>query len=310
MNELVNRLKRMGKHFRKWARRRDIHAYRIYDRDLPQFPFAVDIYEDCLSINEFVNDTVTSRNNYEEWRSEVIKTFRETLDFPEEKVFIRKRERQKGEKQYSRNDYTNRMMEVREGGLKFLVNLNDYLDTGLFLDHRPLRGMVREEAKGKRFLNLFCYTGSFTVYAAAGGASSSVSVDTSANYLDWLENNLRLNDLSGPQHETARMDSREFLESYKGPGFDLVVCDPPVFSTGKKLKRDFDVLRDHPELIDACLGVMNPGGKLYFSTNFRKFKIRWTATGLQGDAKEITAKTIPDDFRNKKIHTCYEIVKG
>lgn len=307
MIELINRLKRMHKHFAKWAKRRNIYAYRVYDRDIPTYPFAIDIYGDKLSINEYLNETVTSRKNYPAWRTEVINTIMNSLGFTKENTYIRTREKQKGSSQYSKLANTNERFVIEEGGLKFLVNLGDYLDTGLFLDHRPLRGIVREEVKDKRFLNLFCYTGSFTAYAAAGGASATVSVDTSEIYLDWLKENLSLNHLSGNKHEFVNMDAREYLESYKGKPFDLIVCDPPVFSTGKKNLRDFDALRDHPELIDSCLHILNPGGILYFSTNFRKFSIRW-----QGNAEvvDITKKTIPEDFRNERIHTCYRIAKN
>ena len=304
MVELENRLKRMHRHFAKWARRRGIFAYRVYDKDIPAYPFAVDIYGDKLSINEYLNDTVTSRKNYSEWRLQVLKTIRESLGFAEENTYVRAREKQKGKTQYAKLDNKKERIVIEECGLKFYVNLGDYLDTGLFLDHRPLRGMVREQSNGNRFLNLFSYTGSFTVYAAAGGALETVSVDTSEVYLDWLKDNLELNGLNSESNQIVAMDVREYLQHYTGKKFDLIVCDPPVFSTGKKLLRDFDVLRDHPDLIDACLNVLAPGGILYFSTNFRKFSIRW-----KGKAEDITAKTIPDDFRNERIHTCYKIVQ-
>jgi len=308
MQDLKNRLLKKFHHLKKWARRRDIHAYRLYDRDIPEYPFAIDIYESRLCISEYLNDTVTLRKNYNEWRTNVITLIGETIGVEPEKIHIRSRQRQKENTQYDKMNQKSEFLEITEGGLKFLVNLTDYLDTGLFLDHRITRGMIREEAAGKNFLNLFCYTGAFTVYAAAGKARSSVSVDTSPVYLDWFEKNMAINHLQSDQHLSVRADAREFLDTYKGPAFDLIFCDPPVFSTGKKLTRDFDVLRDHPALIESCLKILSPGGVLYFSTNFRKFKIQW-----QGAFEDITQKTIPEDFSQKsgkkQIHVCYRIQK-
>jgi len=304
MEDLKNRLVKMHKHFGKWARRRDIHAWRVYDRDLPDYPFAVDIYEDRLCVSEYLNDSVTSRKNYDSWRIQVMSAIGEALGFSTDKIYSRVRQRQKGNTQYEKISTSSDFFEVREGGLKFLVNLGDYLDTGLFLDHRPTRSMIREESAGKHFLNLFCYTGAFTVYAASGGASSSVSVDTSGVYLDWLEKNMDLNGFTSPVHVTEKADAREFLNSYEGKPFDLVFCDPPVFSTGKKLARDFDVLRDHPALVESCLKVLSPGGVLYFSTNYRKFRLQWP-----GKFEDISQQTIPEDFRNRQIHVCYRIKK-
>jgi len=304
MQDFRNRLVKSYRHFSKWARRRDIHAYRIYDRDLPAYPFAIDIYEKSLCVSEYINDSVTSRKNYDEWRSQVISTIAETLEIPPENIFTKTRQRQKGNTQYEKYSSQGEFMEVREGGLKFYVNLSDYLDTGLFLDHRPTRDIIRREASGKKFLNLFCYTGAFSVYAAAGGALESTSVDTSAVYLDWYEKNMRLNKLTSDRHISVQADAREFLNDYRGKAFDVIFCDPPVFSTGKRLNRDFDVLRDHPDLINSCLKHLAPGGTLYFSTNFRKFKIQW-----QGSYEDISQKTIPEDYRNKQIHVCYRIRK-
>ena len=294
----------MHKHFSKWARRRDIHAYRVYDRDLPTYPFAIDIYEDRRCVSEYLNDSVTARKNYEQWRTQVMNTVGETLGFGSDKIYTRTRQKQRGSAQYEKISDRSEFFEVREGGLKFLVNLSDYLDTGLFLDHRPTRSIIREESAGKHFLNLFCYTGAFTVYAASGNAASSVSVDTSAVYLEWLNNNMQLNGLQSERHSSVQADAREYIHSYRGKPFDLIFCDPPVFSTGKKLARDFDVLRDHPDLIENCLKILSPGGTLYFSTNFRKFRIQW-----EGKVEDISQKTIPDDFRNKQIHVCYKIKK-
>jgi 23S rRNA G2069 N7-methylase RlmK/C1962 C5-methylase RlmI len=199
---------------------------------------------------------------------------------------------------------------VRENGLKFLVNLSDYLDTGLFLDHRVTRSLVRSEAAGKRFLNLFAYTGAFTVYAAAGGAASTTTVDLSNTYLRWAKQNLRLNGFTGQAHRLARDDARKFLEYHPpGPAYDLAVVDPPTFSRSKKLDRDWDIQRDHAELLNRLLRLMTPGGAIYFSTNFRTFKL--AADELRrAETREITRQTIPPDFRESRIHRCWRIVKA
>jgi 23S rRNA (cytosine1962-C5)-methyltransferase len=304
MEDFKNRLLKMYRHFSKWARRRNIFAYRIYDRDIPQFPFSVDIYEDCLYICEYISETVTSRKNYEDWREEALSVINETTNIRKSNTFIRQRQRQKGNSQYEKLASTGNFMEVREGSLKFLVNLTDYLDTGLFLDHRPIREIIKNQSNGKRFLNLFCYTGAVSVYAAAGGASLTTSVDTSAVYLKWAENNFTLNNLQTTNRQMVEKDSRLFLDECPENSYDLIFCDPPVFSSGKKHYRDFDVLRDHPELVDSCLRVLSPGGVLYFSTNFKKFKLQW-----KGEFEDITKQSIPDDFKNQKIHVCYRIKK-
>ncbi len=311
MKDLENRLLRMGKHWNKWAKRRGIEAYRVYDRDIPEYPYVVDIYGDSLVIAAYVNDTVTSRKNYEEWNQQVVTTIRTVLGFSEDKTFLKSRERQSAGTQYEKKNETGTKVVVSEGGLRFEVNPSDYLDSGLFADHRILRDRIRSMAAGKRFLNLFCYTGSFTVYAAAGGAQT-VSVDTSGPYLEWLARNMQLNGIGEQGHEKIRDDVRKFLEFYKGPSFDIIFIDPPVFSRGKKLERDFDVARDHADLIENALAVLNPGGVLFFSTNMRKFRIQWKPEGSRfrgSRVKDITAETIPEDFRNKNIHTCYEISK-
>jgi 23S rRNA G2069 N7-methylase RlmK/C1962 C5-methylase RlmI len=189
------------------------------------------------------------------------------------------------------------------------VNLSDYVDTGLFLDHRITRGMVRDAAASKHVLNLFAYTGSFTVYAAAGGAASTTTVDLLPTHLEWAEENLRLNGLLAPHHALVQADSRDYLASLRGrPKFDLAIVDPPTFSNSKRMDDDWDVQQDHAELLAATLEVLRPGGVLFFSTNSRRFKFEESA--LAGaTVREITKHTIPEDFRNKRIHRCWRIVK-
>jgi 23S rRNA (cytosine1962-C5)-methyltransferase len=196
---------------------------------------------------------------------------------------------------------------VAEGGHRFLVNLHAYLDTGLFLDHRNTRALVQSQARGRRFLNLFCYTGSFTVYAAAGGAGSSLSMDLSNTYLDWAGRNFELNGVDRRSHRLERADVLEWLAAAGSgePHFDLIVLDPPSFSASKAMRRTLDVQRDHPELLQRCAQLLAPGGILYFSTNLRTFRFDpAAAAGLKGE--EISTRTVPEDFRNRRIHRCWQ----
>lgn len=307
--EFSNRLKKLARHLRRWPAKRGITCYRIYERDIPEVPLVVDRYEDALHISEFDRPHDRTAAEHADWLDHMVRAAAEALETPRELVFLKHRQRQRGDSQYERVDDRRAMRVVNEGGLKFQVNLSDYVDTGLFLDHRLTRSMVRDAAAGTRFLNLFAYTGAFTAYAAAGGATETTTVDLSANYLDWAEENLRLNGLNGPAHEFIRDDSREFLASLRGrPQFDLAVVDPPTFSNSKRLDEDWDVQRDHAGLLRQVLAVMQPGGAVFFSTNFRKFKL--DEQSLAGaDVREISKHTVPEDFRNKRIHRCWRIVK-
>jgi 23S rRNA (cytosine1962-C5)-methyltransferase len=306
MQDLKNRLERMKKHWAKWARRRSITCYRVYDRDIPEYPFIADIYEDHLILTEVASTAFEAKGDLERRRAEIREIFREMLEIQPKNTHLKTRVRRGEGEQYEKLAEGDNAI-VGENGLKFFIYPDNWLDVGLFLDHRNLRARVRDEAQGKNVLNLFCYTGSFSVYAAAGGAALVHSVDLSANYLDIAEKNLALNNLQKITHENFRLDSREFLASAKPAFYDIIVCDPPVFSKSRRQERDFDVLRDHPELIRACLGALKPGGVLYFSTNFRKFRIRFPEATDRATVKEITKQTIPEDFRNKWIHTAYEI---
>lgn len=299
----------MKKHLAKWARRRNITCYRLYDRDIPEYPFVADLYEDHMILTEMASESVQSRPDYAAWKTGIVELFRSTWEIRPENLHLKTRFRRSEGEQYEKLGDGDSVV-VHENGLKFLIYPENWLDTGLFLDHRNLRSKVRESCAEKRVLNLFCYTGSFSVYAAAGGASLVHSVDLSAKYLGILEENLRLNGLTSVAHENFRLDSREFLAGAEPGHYDIIVCDPPVFSKSRKQERDFDVLRDHPQLVRDCLKALKSDGVLYFSTNFRKFRIRFPEEGDRGDkaaVKNITNQTIPEDFRNKWIHTCYEI---
>ncbi|RIK83132.1 MAG: bifunctional 23S rRNA (guanine(2069)-N(7))-methyltransferase RlmK/23S rRNA (guanine(2445)-N(2))-methyltransferase RlmL [Planctomycetota bacterium] len=308
--EFANRLKKRAHHLRRWPTKRGITCYRLYERDIPEVPLAVDRYEDALHIAEFERPHDRTPAEHADWLDHMVRTAADVLGVPRDLVFVKHRERQRGRQQYERVADRQAIRVVQEGGLRFQVNLSDYVDTGLFLDHRITRSMVRNDAQGATFLNLFAYTGAFTVYAAAGGAAETTSVDLSPMYLEWAETNLRLNGFDGPQHRLRRADARGYLATVGGkPRFDLAVVDPPTFSNSKRLNEDWDVQRDHAALLAQVLRVMRPGGVVYFSTNSRRFKLDETA--LAGTTyREITRQTIPEDFRNARIHRCWRIVKA
>jgi 23S rRNA G2069 N7-methylase RlmK/C1962 C5-methylase RlmI len=223
------------------------------------------------------------------------------------KVFCKRRSRQRGTSQYEKLDERQAEIVANEGNLRFLVNLSDYLDTGLFLDHRITRGMVRDEARSAHVLNLFCYTGSFTVYAAAGGAKSTTSVDLSNTYLDWARRNLELNGFGSRRHRLVHQDVLTFLQRDTGGGYDLAVVDPPTFSNSKSAQRDWDVQRHHGELLNLLIARMRGGGIIYFSTNSRRFRL--DEQGINApEVRDITRQTLPDDFRNQRIHKVFRIV--
>ena len=303
----ANRVLKMARHLGKWARRTGVSCYRIYDADIPEFPLAIDLYEDYLHVAEYKRRHSLTPEEYEAWQSGCIAVLSEVLEMPEENIFFKLREPQKGKAQYEKQAWEKRELSVGENGLRFWVNLSDYLDTGLFLDHRITRSKVREQAAGKRVLNLFAYTGSFTVYAAAGGARATTTIDLSNTYLEWAQRNLELNGLAGPQHRFLREDVIEWLKHPSGELYDLVILDPPTFSNSKRMREVLDVQRDHVDLIQGALRRMSPGGILYFSTNLRSFKM--DSSSIKGaQIKDITRQTIPEDFRNQRIHHCFELI--
>ncbi len=299
----------MKKHLGKWARRRGITCYRLYEKDIPEYPFIADLYEDHMILTELASEAIQSRRDYDDWKKQATETFRSTWEIRPENLHLKTRYKRAEGEQYEKLAEADGVV-VHEAGLKFKIYPDNWLDTGLFLDHRNLRGMVREQATGKKVLNLFCYTGSFSVYAAAGGAALVHSVDLSQRYLGIVEENLKLNSLDAVPHEQMRLDAREFLAEAKPAFYDIIICDAPVFSKSRKQERDFDVLRDSPQLVRDSLKALTKGGVLYFSTNFRKFSLRFDAQAEKATVKNISAKTIPEDFRNKWIHTCYEIRHG
>ncbi len=304
----ANRLRKNARALRRWPSRRGITCYRLYDRDIPEIPLAVDLYDNHLHIAEYdrPHDRTPAQNV--EWLELMAQTAGDTLDVPLANIHLKRRQRQRGAAQYGKFAQTGCTLTVTEDGLQFEVNLSEYLDTGLFLDHRLTRRMVRDESADKRVLNLFAYTGAFSVYAAAGAAAQTTTVDLSKTYLAWAQRNMAANGFTGPAHRFIQSDALAFVRGASpNTRYDLAVIDPPTFSTSKRTDDAFDVQHDHVELLTATMKLMSPGGVIYFSTNFRTFK--FDPAALPGlDAAEITDKTIPEDFRNKRIHRCWRMV--
>lgn len=306
-----NRLRKNGRHFRKWAHARGLTCFRVYDRDIPEYPYAVDLYGDRVHLVEYPRRKALRTGTVEEQREEVLATVAHVLEVPPEHIHVKTHTPQPwGRKQYERQGQGSEKLVVEEQGLKFSVNLGDYLDTGLFMDHRLTRARVREEARDKNFLNLFAYTGAFTVYAAAGGAARTVTVDLSNTYLDWAEENLALNGLASTRHTLIRADVLPWLEEQadEPERYELVVCDPPSFSTSKRMSGSFNVQRDHSRLLKAIRAVLAPGGVLYFSTNFLGFELSDGAIRDFEKVEELTPDSIPEDFQRKEIHRCWRMV--
>jgi len=292
------RLARQLKERRSWAARNKISCFRVYDREDAEFPLLIDLYEDRLVWSLMTEDD-------EDVPEAVLDQASAATGIGRERFRVKARRKQRGKDQYEKLAEDEELITAREGGLKFLVNVSDYLDTGLFLDHRWTRSYVRELAAGRKVLNLFCYTGSFSVYAAQGGAFETVSVDLNQNYLDWAQKNLELNGLAGPRHRFVRRDAVEYLRTETKPRFDVIVLDPPTFSNSKKMDGTFDVQRDHAELIRRCLKLLTPDGVLVFSTNFQKFRFDVSALG-PCRAVETTPFTVPSDFK-KQAHRSWFI---
>ena len=303
--DFANRLRKNCKRVMKWARKEGVSCYRVYDRDLPEYNVAIDLYEKYIHIQEFAAPASVSPELAGERFRTVVKVVRELFGAHSDRVFIKTRRRQRGKGQYQRSSSTGKMFEVREGDCSFLVNFTEYLDTGLFLDHRPTRKKIFEEARGKRFLNLFGYTGTATVQAAAGGAASTLTVDLSETYLHWTRMNLYLNGFDTVKHQTVRADCLQWLKESRDR-FDLIFVDPPTFSNTKKERRVFDVQRDHVRLITATMQRLERGGLLLFSTNFKKFKLD-QALLQRYRIEESTATSVPFDFDRTKIHQSWEI---
>ncbi|TWT82886.1 Ribosomal RNA large subunit methyltransferase K/L [Planctomycetes bacterium CA13] len=305
----ATRLRKRAKHLRRWPTKRGITCFRLYERDIPEIPLIVDRYEDYLHITEYERPHDRDPAQHANWLDLMAETAGKTLEIAKQNVYFKRRGRQRGKTQHQKIGETNQTIEVNEGGLKFLVNLSDYVDTGLFLDHRIARQMVRDLSQGKHFLNLFAYTGAFSVYAAAGGAKSTLSVDLSKSYLDWAWQNMRLNGFSGNEHRFVAEDVVTFVREHPaGEKYDLVVFDPPTFSNSKRTEHDWDVQNDAVPLLNDLLPLVRKGGVIYFSNNFRRFKFDPESLPVS-EVHEISSQTVPEDFRNRRIHRCWRIVR-
>ena len=309
------RLDKNARHWGRWARRRGIGAWRVYDRDLPEFPLAIDCYaplDSALGLRVHLQEIETGWQQDEAahgaWMAAVAQAVERVLGVTGLAIAVKARRRRKGREQHGKTGAQGQEFAIGEGGLAFLVNLESYLDTGLFLDHRALRALVRERAAGRRMLNLFAYTGSFTVYAATGGATGSDTVDLSNTYLDWAARNFALNGMDLARHALFRADAREWLERAQDEGrrYGLIVLDPPSFSNSKAMDGVLDVQRDHGLLIANARALLEPGGELYFSTNLRSFVLD-PALAADPRTQEITGETLPEDFRDRRIHRAWRI---
>ncbi|TPD50678.1 MAG: bifunctional 23S rRNA (guanine(2069)-N(7))-methyltransferase RlmK/23S rRNA (guanine(2445)-N(2))-methyltransferase RlmL, partial [Thalassolituus maritimus] len=304
----ANRLKKNMKNLGKWANRENVHCYRIYDADIPEYAVAVDRYEDWLHVQEYVPPKSIDPQVAEKRLLDVLAALPEVTGVPAEQIVLKRRERQSGKRQYEKQSDEKRTLTVREGQVSVLVNLRDYLDTGLFLDHRPTRLYIAKQASGKRFLNLFCYTATASLHAAVAGAKTT-SVDMSRTYLNWGRDNFRANDLNPDGHSFIQADCLQWLKDDTGE-YDLIFMDPPTFSNSKRMEGVLDIQRDHVDLIRMAMDRLAPGGTLIFSNNLRKFSLDREALS-EFSIRDVTGKSIPKDFeRRQNIHVCFEISYG
>lgn len=368
-NLFSNRLLKNYKQLKKWARKNKISCYRLYDRDIPEIPLAVDLYtflpdeiKTKLEVSNFLDEQNVQisantkiglemqkdelkrtylhiylyerpyekeQKDEEDWLLEMKKAASSSLNIDEKNIIIKTRRKQSGNEESARNQYTKIETDkhitgfVQEQGQIFKVNLTDYIDTGLFFDHRPLRAEIRKSCDGKKVLNLFCYTGSFSVYAAQGNAKEVQSVDLSKTYLDWAKENMKMNEFSNEKkYFFTRDDVFSFLNRVNAETqnaksenfFDIIILDPPTFSNSKRTENTLDINKDWPVLIAKCLKILKTNGILYFSTNSRKLNFKTellseTVNLNNLQIEDITIKTIPEDFRNTKIHRAWKITK-
>ncbi len=317
----ANRLRKNLKQLSRWRKQQSISCYRAYDADMPEYAFAIDVYETVASaqsaqdagrwiiVQEYAAPGSIDVRKVRVRREQVLAVLPQVFEVPEMQVVLKTRERQRGSNQYQKQSETRRFHEVQEGPCRLWVNFEDYLDTGLFLDHRITRSLLGELAVGRSFLNLFAYTGVASVHAALGGASATTTVDMSRTYLDWAARNMALNGLRGEAHQMVQEDCLLWIDKalLRGLRFGVIFLDPPTFSNSKRMEESFDIQRDHVALIQKTAAMLESGGVLIFSTNFRRFKM--DMQGLKGlDVEDMTASTLPKDFeRNAKIHRCWKI---
>ncbi|HVP60557.1 MAG TPA: class I SAM-dependent methyltransferase [Myxococcaceae bacterium] len=299
-----DRLRKNARHLGRWAARAGVTAWRVYDRDIPEYPFVVERYGPAVHLVEYPGRAQRAAGGHPE-REAVLAVVVEVLGVDPGLVFTKTHAPQPwGRPRDGRLGESGAEFEVQEGPMGFIVNLSDRLDTGLFLDHRNTRARVREESRGKRMLNLFGYTGSFTVAAATGGARRTTTVDLSATYLDWAGRNLALNEVRGGEHDLVRADCLRWMDEARTQ-WDLIVLDPPAHSTSKGMRGDFNVQRDQRRLLERALALLAPGGVLYFSTNYKGFRLE--PEGLPARFEELTPHSLPPDFHQRDVHRCWRI---
>lgn len=300
MNPIFDRLKKNLARLQPMAKKYGIQAFRLYDRDIPDYPYFIDIYAESVVVYDRSNEKI---DNTEEKRSHWDQAIEALEQLGFKSIFLKRRA--VGKHHYQKLDQQNNTFVIQEGPAKFLVNLTDYLDTGLFLDHRIMREKVRSESKDKRVLNLFSYTGSVSVFAALGGAREVTSVDMSNTYTEWAMENFKINKLPIEKHRFIVEDVLAYLESPRDENYyDLIFLDPPTFSNSKKMEDSFEVEREQRFLIEHCLRRLKDGGTFYFSTNKRDFKLDETMRARY-NIQDISKKTIPFDFRDQKIHKVF-----
>lgn len=304
---LANKVKKRYRHLRKRYAKQGLTVFRLYDWDIPEIRAVVDWYDGHIVIGEYARKQSTP-----DWLPLMGEHVADALGVPLKKLHLKTRKAGiKEGKRYERLNHTNLKIPMQERDLQFYINPSDYVDTGLFSDHRNTRLMIRERAEEKSFLNLYCYTGSFTCYAAKGGARRTVSVDRSQTAIQWAVDNLELNGLSGPDHVLIQRDVQDFLKSPQKNcrDFDLAVVDPPSYSTTRVKNKHFDIAVHHPEMLNRVFELMAAGATVFFSTNHQNFDLK-TGQMNVSDIREITSQTIPEDYINKrkKIHRCWEII--
>jgi 23S rRNA (guanine2445-N2)-methyltransferase / 23S rRNA (guanine2069-N7)-methyltransferase len=306
--DFANRLKKNHKKIGSWAQKNGISCFRLYDRDLPDYNVTIDVYDKWVQVQEYLPPSSVDMELSKSRFSTVLFILREVFQIKRDRIFIKRRQRQRGKSQYEKKEGKPKFYEVRESKCTFLVNFTNYLDTGLFLDHRPIREKIASLVRGKRFLNLYGYTGTATVHAAKGGAALTTTVDLSANYLEWAHNNLALNGFSSQSHELVQQDCLTWLKEAHGQ-YDLIFIDPPTFSNSKKKQLVFDVQRDHLDLLLHAYKLLEDAGLLFFSTNFKGFKLDQRVY-QKYEVVDISRETTPFDFqRARNVHRCWQLTK-
>lgn len=305
---LYNRLKKNLKKLKPFLKQNQISCFRVYDWDMPEYPLCIDIYEKYAHIAEYKTRFDYDLDANAKWIESCKRCVSEVFQIKGDHIYVKLRKRGNSITQYEKVDQNKQFIKVQENGLNFLVNLSDYIDTGLFLDHRVLRKKVMMESEGKSVLNLFAYTGSFSVYAAAGGAKYVNTIDLSNTYLNWAKENFLINNIELKRHSFEKSDVKEWLKQTPRRTYDIIVLDPPTISKSKMAKSKFDVQADHVELINNALRHIKPDGVLYFSNNYRGFKLD-ESNIMNTIIEDISLATIPEDFRNKLIHYCWRLIK-